>query len=210
MNENDRRGFLKTIGLGVMAGAAVATTIIPDVKAEAKPEPIDLYEHLNKKQTEDINVKAWTSEVAMRVAKVKEIEQFRKLIKKGVDANIIIYDADATRGQFTKRLVHLMKTVARRNYSDEFKGYSYIKQLYMSIESKEDLIMWESPLYNEYTNKYAGVEILDTLLLGEGQKLDKYYLDETSEGGCGGSYAPSDIELVIGVLNNGEVLLGSF
>ena len=32
-----------------------------------------------------------------------------------LDRNILVYDADAGAGQFTKRLVSLMKTVMRRN-----------------------------------------------------------------------------------------------
>ena len=37
------------------------------------------------------------------------------LLSAGVDRNIIVYDSDAAAGQFTKRLVSLMKTVMRRN-----------------------------------------------------------------------------------------------
>ena len=37
------------------------------------------------------------------------------LLVAGVDRNVLVYDADAADGQFTKRLISLMKTVMRRN-----------------------------------------------------------------------------------------------
>ena len=37
------------------------------------------------------------------------------LLAAGVDRNIVVFDSDADAGQFTKRLVSLMKTVMRRN-----------------------------------------------------------------------------------------------
>ena len=37
------------------------------------------------------------------------------LLAAGVDRNVLVFDADASNGQFTKRLISLMKTVMRRN-----------------------------------------------------------------------------------------------
>ena len=37
------------------------------------------------------------------------------LISAGADRNVMIYDADASAGQFSKRLVSLMKVIMRRN-----------------------------------------------------------------------------------------------
>jgi len=48
---------------------------------------------------------------------VKKIndDAWHTLLAAGVDRNIVVYDADAAAGQFTKRVVSLMKTVMRRN-----------------------------------------------------------------------------------------------
>ena len=48
---------------------------------------------------------------------VKKINDdgWHTLLAAAVDRNILVYDADAAAGQFTKRLVSLMKTVMRRN-----------------------------------------------------------------------------------------------
>ena len=37
------------------------------------------------------------------------------ILSAGVDRNILVYDADASSGYFSKRLVSLMKTIMRRN-----------------------------------------------------------------------------------------------
>jgi hypothetical protein len=42
-------------------------------------------------------------------------DAWHTLLAAGVDRNILVYDADAAAGQFSKRLVSLLKVVMRRN-----------------------------------------------------------------------------------------------
>ncbi len=62
------------------------------------------------------------------------------LLAAGVDRNVLVYDADATRGMFSKRLVSLMQTVMRRNSGGNSAsvGRGRLTDLYVSPEALED------------------------------------------------------------------------
>ena len=63
------------------------------------------------------------------------------ILAAGVDRNVLVYDADATAGQFTKRLVSLMQTVMRRNSggNSASDGRGRLTDLYVSPEALEDV-----------------------------------------------------------------------
>ena len=103
-------------------------------------------------------------------------------ISTGVERNIIVYDADAAPGQFTKRLVSLMKTVMQ-----------YTTNLYVSPLVMGDINTWfddtiiqdqnkRSIGYQQYENRLLqgitqiyGVEIHTLKGLEKGGKYFSYY-----------------------------------
>lgn len=131
------------------------------------------------------------------------------LLAAGVDRNIVVYDSDASAGQFTKRLVSLMKTVMRRNGggNSASNNRGMLTDLYVSPEAMEDIRNWGIDQLDEVTrreiyvaadgtlNRVFGVNLHDLDELGEGQEYQLFYSNTLS-----GSLGPSsDVELVVGL-----------
>jgi hypothetical protein len=130
------------------------------------------------------------------------------LLAAGVDRNIVVYDSDANAGQFTKRLVSLMKTVMRRNGGGNSTSANrgVLTDLYVSPEAMEDIRNWGIDQIDEVTrreiytaadgsiNRVFGVNLHDLDELGEGQEYQLFFSNE-----LGGSLAASDVELVVGL-----------
>ena len=126
----------------------------------------------------------------------------------GVDRNIMVYDADATAGQFTKRLVSLMKTVMRRNGGGYTASISRSKlsDLYLSPEALEDIRNWQVDQIDEITRREIftaadggitrlfQVNLHDIDELGESQEYQNFFTSQLS-----GSLQGSDLELVVGL-----------
>jgi len=126
----------------------------------------------------------------------------------GVDRNIMVYDADATAGQFTKRLVSLMKTVMRRNGGGNTGSISRSKlsDLYLSPEALEDIRNWQVDQIDEITRREIfmaadggitrlfQVNLHDIDELGESQEYQNFFTNQLS-----GSLQGSDLELVVGL-----------
>jgi hypothetical protein len=158
-------------------------------------------------------------DVVARAAQVMEAGFVKKmnddgwhtLLAAGVDRNILVYDADAAAGQFTKRLVSLMKVVMRRNAggnSGSIKRGS-LTDMYMSPEGVEDIRNWGVDQLDEVSrreiyvasdsagsvSRVFGVNIHALDELGEGQEYQDYFTGELS-----GTLGPaSDVELVVGL-----------
>ena len=76
---------------------------------------------------------------------VKKINDdgWHTLLAAAVDRNILVYDGDAAAGQFTKRLVSLMKTVMRRNGGgNSVTAPGRLTDMYCSPEAIEDIRNW--------------------------------------------------------------------
>ena len=130
------------------------------------------------------------------------------LLAAGVDRNILVYDGDASAGQFTKRLVSLMKTVMRRNGGGNSTSLNRgrLSDLFVSPEGMEDIRNWGVDQVDEVTrreiyvaedgaiNRVFSVNLHDIDELGEGQEYQKFYSNE-----LGGSLPSGDTELVVGV-----------
>jgi hypothetical protein len=132
------------------------------------------------------------------------------LLAAGVDRNIVVYDADAGAGQFTKRLVSLMKTVMRRNGggNSTSTNRAQLTDLYISPEALEDIRNWGLDQVDEITRREIyvandgagaltrvfGVNLHDLDELGEGQEYQLYYQNV-----LGGGFPVGDVELVVGL-----------
>ena len=132
------------------------------------------------------------------------------LLAAGVDRNILVYDADATAGQFSKRLVSLMQTVMRRNSGGNAAsvGRGRLTDLYVSPEALEDVRNRGIDQIDEVTRREIytaaeggapitrifGVNLHDMDELGEGQEYQDFFTSELS-----GAVQGSDTELVVGL-----------
>ena len=141
---------------------------------------------------------------------VKKINDdgWHTVLAAGVDRNIMVYDADATAGQFTKRLVSLMKTVMRRNGGRNTGSLvrSRLSDLYLSPEALEDIRNWQVDQIDEITRREIftaadggitrlfQVNLHDIDELGESQEYQSFFTSQLS-----GSLQGSDLELVVGL-----------
>ena len=132
------------------------------------------------------------------------------LLAAGVDRNILVYDADATAGLFSKRLVSLMQTVMRRNSGGNSAsvGRGRLTDMYVSPEALEDVRNWGLDQIDEVTRREIytaseggapitrifGVNLHDLDELGEGQQYQDYFVND-----LGGAVQASDLELVVGL-----------
>ena len=130
------------------------------------------------------------------------------LLAAGVDRNIVVYDSDAAAGQFTKRLVSLMKTVMRRNGggNSASNNRGILTDLYVSPEAMEDIRNWGIDQVDEITrreiytaadgtlNRVFGINLHDLDELGEGQEYQEFYDNVLS-----GTLPGGDTEVVVGL-----------
>ena len=132
------------------------------------------------------------------------------ILAAAVDRNILVYDADAAAGQFTKRLVSLLKTVMRRNGGGNSSSINRGKltDLYISPEAVEDIRNFGVDQIDEVTRReiYTADDGSDVIMrifsvnmhdldeLGVGQEYQSFFTNELS-----GSLQASDVELVVGL-----------
>lgn len=132
------------------------------------------------------------------------------ILAAGVDRNILVFDADATAGLLSKRLVSLMQTVMRRNSGGNSAsvGRGRLTDLYVSPEALEDIRNWGLDQIDEVTRREIyvsadggsniarifGVNLHDLDELGESQAYQTFFTDS-----LGGAVQTSDLELVVGL-----------
>ena len=132
------------------------------------------------------------------------------ILAAGVDRNILVYDADATAGLFSKRLVSLMQTVMRRNSGGNSAsvGRGRLTDIYLSPEALEDIRNWGFDQVDDLTRREIynapvggapmanvfGVRLHDLDELGEGQQYQSFFVND-----LGGAVQGSDLELVVGL-----------
>mgnify|MGYP005993997899 CR=1 FL=1 len=111
------------------------------------------------------------------------------IISAGVDRNILVYDADASAGYFSKRLVSLMKTIMRRNGGGNSSSINrgQLTDLFLSPEGLEDIRNWGVDEVDDITRRELitregglltrifQVNLHDLDELGEGQEYQNYY-----------------------------------
>ena len=132
------------------------------------------------------------------------------LLAAGVDRNVMGYDADAAIGQFTKRLISLMKPVMSRTAGGNSGSLNRgsLTDLYLSPEALEDIRNWGIDQVDEVTRREIyqagddgaaitrifGVNLHDIDELGADQEYQNFYTDQLS-----GTFTGSDVELVVGL-----------
>lgn len=142
---------------------------------------------------------------------VKKIndDAWHTLLAAGADRNIVVYDADASAGQFTKRLVSLMKVLMVRNAGGNTGSIrrGKLTDIWLSHESVEDIRNWGVDIVDDMTRREIfmaqdgitrlfGINLNNIDELGEDQEYQNFF---TSASGLGGSLAASDVELVVGL-----------
>ena len=142
------------------------------------------------------------------VKKVND-DAWQTILTAGYDRNIVVYDSDASAGQFTKRLVSLGKTVMRRNGGGNSTSVNrgMLTDLYLSPEAMEDIRNWNVDQIDEVTrrqiflaegddavNRIFGVNLHSLDELGEGQEYNDYY-DIT----LGATLPTGDVEVCVGL-----------
>jgi len=132
------------------------------------------------------------------------------LLGTAYDRNIVVYDADASAGQFTKRLLSLTQTQMRRGGGGNSASLnrSRLTDVYLSPEGVEDIRNWNvdqipesvrTQIYLANENSGAlmsiyGVRLHDMDEFGVGQQYQNYYTDV-----LGGTLASNDVELAVGL-----------
>ena len=130
------------------------------------------------------------------------------LLAAAVDRNIVVFDSDASGGQFTKRLVSIMKTVMRRNGGGNSSSLNrgMLTDLYVSPEAMEDIRNWGLDQIDELTrreiytaadgtlNRVFGINLHDLDELGAGQQYQTFYTSTLS-----GTMDSGDSEVVVGL-----------
>lgn len=141
------------------------------------------------------------------------------ILTAGADRNILVYDADASAGQFTKRLVSLMKTAMRRNGGGNTASIKRgrLTDLYLSPEALEDIRNWGVDQVDEITRheifisaedggltRIFGVNLHDLDEFGESQEYQLFFTEQ-----LGASVEGSDVELVVGLdmVNNDSFIM---
>lgn len=130
------------------------------------------------------------------------------LLSAAVDRNILVFDSDAAAGQFTKRLVSLMKTIMLRNGGGNSNSLNRRKltDLFLSPEGIEDIRNWGVDQIDEVTRREVfemedgmlsrifGVNLRELTEIGTSQE---YQLYVTST--LGATLGSGDVEIVVGM-----------
>lgn len=146
----------------------------------------------------------------LRDSAVKKMNDdgFHTLISAAVDRNVLVYDADASNGVFSKKLVSLMKLLMRRNGGGNSTSLNRgeLTDLYISPEAQEDIRNFDVSEVDEITRRelitgeggllvrifQTNLHILDEL--GVGQEYQNYYADD-----LGAAMPSGKQEIVLGL-----------
>lgn len=140
---------------------------------------------------------------------VKKIndDAWHVILAAGLDRNAVVYDSAAAAGEFTKRLVSLMKVYMRRNGGGNSgsSNQARLTDLFISPEAEEDIRNWNIDQVDEQTRReiFTSRDGLTSIFqvnlhslteLGESQLYQEYFTST-----LGGSINGSDVELVVGL-----------
>lgn len=130
------------------------------------------------------------------------------LLAAGADRGLLVFDSTAGQGRLTLRLLSLMQQAMRRHAGGNTTSLQRgrLTDVYMSIESMEDMRSWTLADVDEVTrreiftaedgvlNRIYNINIHDLIEFGVGQEYQNYYLSD-----LGATLATNDIELLVGL-----------
>lgn len=130
------------------------------------------------------------------------------LLVAGADRGLVVYDANAGAGRLTLRVLSLMQQAMRRHAGGNTTSLRQgrLTDVYMSIESKEDMRSWTLADVDEITrreiftaedgalSRIYNINIHDLIEFGVNQEYQNYYLNDLH-----GTLATGDIELLVGL-----------
>jgi hypothetical protein len=149
---------------------------------------------------------------------VKKINDdgWHTMITAAADRNLMVFDANANAGQFTKRLISLMKVVVRRNAGGNTASIKRGKltDMFVSLEAEEDIRNWGLDQIDEFTrreyflvsedgsiNEIFGVKLHELFEFGQNQEYQLFFTN--SLGGTLptsiGNPSHNAVEMVIGL-----------
>lgn len=148
----------------------------------------------------------------MQMVKKKNDMAWHTIISAAADRGVVVADSDAAQGQFTTRLVSLMKTVMRRNGGGNSSSVnrSRLTDLYVSPEAMEDMRSWNVDVVDELTrreiftaadgtiNRIFSVNLHDLDELGEGQEYE-LFLENTLGVTLPTTGGHTDVEVCVGL-----------
>lgn len=119
-------------------------------------------------------------------------------IELGFEQNILVFDADAPPNRFTKKLIVLVKTVARRNF-----GWN-INRIYLPSEALSDVVEWiptKKFMGDPKPLIFWGIRLIFIDELGEDQEYQEFFLRDLR-----GSLHHEDFSLGLGTDGNHFIL----
>lgn len=124
------------------------------------------------------------------------------------DRNILLFDGDASPGQFTKRLVSLLKLGMRRGAGGNTASLKRGKltDLYLSPEALEDIRNWGLDQIDEVTRReifLSNDQVITRIFQVNLHDLDEFGVDQEYQNfftsNLGASLGSGDVELVVGL-----------
>ena len=128
------------------------------------------------------------------------------VLSAATDRNILVYDADASAGQFTKRLLSLAQTVMQRNAGGNGASLNpgVLTDVYMSLEALQDVRNWGVDQVDDFTRREIftsngimtsiyGINLHSMYEFGVDQEYQLFYTNQLS-----GTMGAGDLEIAVG------------
>jgi hypothetical protein len=145
------------------------------------------------------------------------LDGWRTVVAAAIDRNVVVYDAAAPVGFFTKRLISLMKSLMRRAGGGNLTSLNPIRlsDVFLSVEAVEDIRAWNLTEIDDQTRRKIfesredgglseifGVALHEMIELGLGQLIQNFFLQ------LGGTLPTGRQEIAFGLdLSNPDVFV---
>jgi hypothetical protein len=145
------------------------------------------------------------------------LDGWRTVVAAAIDRNVVVFDAAAPTGFFTKRLISLMKTLMRRAGGGNLTSLNPIQltDVFLSVEAVEDIRAWNLTEIDDVTRRQIfqsredgglaeiyGVALHEMIEMGVGQLIQQFFLQ------LGGTLPAGRQEICFGLdLSNPDVFV---